>query len=600
MKKIYTLFILLSQWLPSFSQRCDWVDYAAGSLSSQSNAVATDASGNIFSLNIFTGNIIIQGDTIQAQYGNTDCILVKYDSSGNYLWAKVFGSASFDDIYKVAVDASGHVYASCFTQVNTMMTDTSYTNSGGDYQVIQFDNDGNFLRVKFISGLGVTALAALGNYVYAAYLGTLEKLDTNMNTLWSRTASPAGLSFYSKGDLYVSSNGHLVASGVESSGGTVSFDTISINFSGGGFNEVFLISMDTSGSAYWGRALYPASPEQETTFGAAGDNAGNVYMTLQTSAQMIFANDTMVNPLGNPNNNYLAVLRYDNSGNEVWGRAFYSQAGSDFYDVMVNSQNEILLAGDYTNGSAVFQQLNFPASGGAFVIKMDMNGTAIWKKHDLINSAFTKHFKGLTQLSSGKYAGVGFFPNNFKLDCFDAGASNVGFFTTVISENAVIDAVFAVNAVDPFTFNFTDQSLGTVVSWSWTFPGGTPSTSALQNPTVTFSTPGSYTATLVVCDGICCDSDSVMILNVGISELNADGVNLAIYPNPVNSEFGVWNSETITEVRILDMLGNEIYRKQNLSNSNFKLQVSNLAPGIYFLKTVLVDGKTLLRKFVKR
>ncbi|MCX6271482.1 MAG: C25 family cysteine peptidase [Bacteroidetes bacterium] len=44
--------------------------------------------------------------------------------------------------------------------------------------------------------------------------------------------------------------------------------------------------------------------------------------------------------------------------------------------------------------------------------------------------------------------------------------------------------------------NYTDVSTGSPTSWSWSFPGGTPSTSTLQNPVVTYSTAGSFPATL--------------------------------------------------------------------------------------------------------
>jgi PKD repeat protein len=48
---------------------------------------------------------------------------------------------------------------------------------------------------------------------------------------------------------------------------------------------------------------------------------------------------------------------------------------------------------------------------------------------------------------------------------------------------------------------FTDQSMGSPTTWSWTFPGGTPSTSTVQNPVVTYNTPGVYDVTLTVGDG---------------------------------------------------------------------------------------------------
>lgn len=50
----------------------------------------------------------------------------------------------------------------------------------------------------------------------------------------------------------------------------------------------------------------------------------------------------------------------------------------------------------------------------------------------------------------------------------------------------------------PLAVSFTDQSEGSPVSYSWSFPGGTPSTSNAANPTVTYSQPGIYPVTLTV------------------------------------------------------------------------------------------------------
>ncbi|HEV7232409.1 MAG TPA: T9SS type A sorting domain-containing protein [Bacteroidia bacterium] len=46
------------------------------------------------------------------------------------------------------------------------------------------------------------------------------------------------------------------------------------------------------------------------------------------------------------------------------------------------------------------------------------------------------------------------------------------------------------------TVNFTDQSTFVPTSWSWTFQGGTPATSNLQNPSVVYNTAGTYSVTL--------------------------------------------------------------------------------------------------------
>ena len=47
------------------------------------------------------------------------------------------------------------------------------------------------------------------------------------------------------------------------------------------------------------------------------------------------------------------------------------------------------------------------------------------------------------------------------------------------------------------TISFIDNSSSNPTSWNWTFPGGTPGTSTLQNPTVTYTQRGTFPVTLV-------------------------------------------------------------------------------------------------------
>ena len=56
------------------------------------------------------------------------------------------------------------------------------------------------------------------------------------------------------------------------------------------------------------------------------------------------------------------------------------------------------------------------------------------------------------------------------------------------------------------SIQFTDQSSGIPISWDWSFPGGTPATSTLQNPVVTYASPGTYNVSLIVNDGSATDT----------------------------------------------------------------------------------------------
>ncbi len=57
------------------------------------------------------------------------------------------------------------------------------------------------------------------------------------------------------------------------------------------------------------------------------------------------------------------------------------------------------------------------------------------------------------------------------------------------------------------SITFTDLSLNVATGWTWTFTGGTPSTSTSQNPVITYSTPGTYSVTLVATDGTTTDDE---------------------------------------------------------------------------------------------
>jgi len=58
------------------------------------------------------------------------------------------------------------------------------------------------------------------------------------------------------------------------------------------------------------------------------------------------------------------------------------------------------------------------------------------------------------------------------------------------------------------TVNFSDQSLNNPTSWSWTFPGGNPSTSTDQNPVVIYPATGTYDVSLAVTNSAGTDSQT--------------------------------------------------------------------------------------------
>ncbi len=78
-------------------------------------------------------------------------------------------------------------------------------------------------------------------------------------------------------------------------------------------------------------------------------------------------------------------------------------------------------------------------------------------------------------------------------------------FTQDVEITSLPQAGFSASATTgcaPFTVQFNDQSSSNTTEWNWSFPGGTPSSSTAQNPTVTYNAVGTYTVTLTVSNSL--------------------------------------------------------------------------------------------------
>ncbi|MDX8339535.1 PKD domain-containing protein [Draconibacterium sp. IB214405] len=86
----------------------------------------------------------------------------------------------------------------------------------------------------------------------------------------------------------------------------------------------------------------------------------------------------------------------------------------------------------------------------------------------------------------------------------NAEGSDTKSVTSFITVTEPVSAPVASFSATPATINegsevsFTDLTTNDPTAWSWTFEGGTPATSEIQNPKVVYSTPGTYNVTLAV------------------------------------------------------------------------------------------------------
>jgi len=130
----------------------------------------------------------------------------------------------------------------------------------------------------------------------------------------------------------------------------------------------------------------------------------------------------------------------------------------------------------------------------------DQNGTAVsFNSGDF--QSYTLNFAKDASWVLANCELVAFVQDNSTKEILNAQKAPLGNLPT----NSVTSADFTANVTSgcsPVTVNFTDLSVG-ATQYSWTFPGGTPSTSTLQNPVITYNTPGSYDVTLTASAGSC-------------------------------------------------------------------------------------------------
>ena len=66
--------------------------------------------------------------------------------------------------------------------------------------------------------------------------------------------------------------------------------------------------------------------------------------------------------------------------------------------------------------------------------------------------------------------------------------------------------------------------------------------------------------------------------------------NFSIYPNPATEVVNIKSSDNITNIEIMNYLGQTVYTKQNVDNKTAKVNVTGLMNGVYFVKVTTTQG----------
>jgi hypothetical protein len=159
---------------------------------------------------------------------------------------------------------------------------------------------------------------------------------------------------------------------------------------------------------------------------------------------------------------------------------------------------------------------------------------------------------------------------------------------------------------------YDDDSLH-LFTYEWNFGNG--QTYIGNNPKVYFSTPGTYTVTLIVSDSMgwadtlqqqfivpYCDSIAARMQNSFAENHSTDSLPFKVYPNPAHDKLSIEFLDEISlpiAIRIFNSLDQLVFLKENVKEIKTDFNTSHLEPGMYFVKIVGINNSSFAKFIVQ-
>jgi uncharacterized repeat protein (TIGR01451 family) len=266
------------------------------------------------------------------------------------------------------------------------------------------------------------AVDTAGNTYLAAGGQGVVKYNADETLAWARA-------FGSPQALAIDGSGNVLVTG--SFSGTIHLDSVTLTSQGTG-NDAFVIRLDASGTALWGRQ-FGGPYDFDTGTAVTTDAAGNVYVTGRVNLTAGDLNNIM---------DVFAAKLDAATGNTVW----YKQVGGSSIDsgtgISLDHAGNVLVCGsfigstDFDPGAGTYKLSSGgrsvqPASA-AFILKLNNAGNFVWADaFQASNGSGSGAYNLAVDASNNVYVAgsftgtVDFNPGNGKLTLPNAGGSDV-------------------------------------------------------------------------------------------------------------------------------------------------------------------------------
>lgn len=369
-----------------------WAKSVGGSGFEEGKKLSSDNNGNIYVLGYFTASFVFESTTL-THSGSDDLFLAKYDTIGNLIWVKSAGGTKADHIKDLTTDVNGNVYiAGVFFSADIGFDNDTLTNSNTNLAktfIVKYDSTGNVIWAKTVEGNNSNACYGIatdsdGNlYVTGTFsspsasfegVSVTNASNTGYADLFLVKYNVAGDVVWAKrfGGNYsdigntvkINANDELLISG-EFSSYNISFGSTTLtNATTNGTSDVFIVKLDTFGNVIWANGA--GGTDYENIYSMDTDPNGNTYLVGEfESSTITFGDTTLFNAVADD----LFIVKFDNNGLVKWAMSFDILYVNG---INVNPEHHLMLAGFLTSPLVLGStSLNSEGLADLFIAKLD-------------------------------------------------------------------------------------------------------------------------------------------------------------------------------------------------------------------------------------
>lgn len=546
------------------------------------NAIATDATGNVYVTGYFQGTVDFDPATLSTvnlvSAGGTDIFVAKYTSAGALTWARRLGGTGADNATALLIDAAG----------NVLITGTF---SG----TADFDPSAGTANLTSAGGtdIFISKLSSAGAYTWARQMG--GTLDDGANAIESVSNE-----YYTTGFFQ----------------GSVDFDPgAGTNvFTSAGDKDVFISKLDAGGLHVWTKQL--GGTAEDIGAGVQLDQTGNVITTGSFQGIADFDPSVAVNAFTSVAGKDIFVNKLDPSGTFIWNRQMGGTGDDIVYALEVDLTNNIYTTGAF-DGTADFNP------GGISNVLSSLGGTDIFisKIDKFGNYVFGSQYAGLgSERGTALAVDAGnniFTTGTFELNVdFDPGLLTLGVLSLGGGDVFITRMGQTISPLPIGLIDFQVAPTGNTVVLNWT----TSSEKDNDYFSLERSIDGSDWQQLGIVDGAGTSNQQrnytftdqnplpgIQYYRLRQVDLNGDDIfsgmasvqfmlptdQVLLYPNPSNGKFQVFVSGSPVKqgtLRLRDFSGHTLFEQDNLQGNVFEVDISSHSAGVFLLE-MEIDGK---------